>query len=124
MHQAEACSLLGNDINDKMNSACCILRRTLVPKSNFWLVKYYSITSKVFAKSFPAKKPTLLFKPLLNNHDCEKHVAFNSNYIVLLHESPGLLLCLILGIPSFGLDDCLNPPLHALYEIIQYILLN
>ena len=41
MYQAEACSLLANDINDKMNSVCCIPSRTLVPKSNFWLVKCY-----------------------------------------------------------------------------------
>ena len=81
-------------------------------------------TSKVFAKSFPTQKSTLLPTPLLHNYDCEKYVAFSSNYIVLIHESPGLVLCLILSIPALGLDDCLNPPLHTPYEIIQYVLLN
>lgn len=86
-----------------------------------WL---YSTTSKVFAKSFPTKKPILLSTPPLNNHSYEKYVAFSSDYIVYIHEFPGPSLCLILGVPSLGLDNRLNPPLHTPYKIIQYILFN
>lgn len=75
----------------------------------------YSTTSKVLAKSFPTQKLILLPQPLLDNHDCEKYVAFSSDYIAYIHEFPGPSLCLILGIPSIGLNDRLNPPLHTPY---------
>ena len=75
----------------------------------------YNTTPKVIAQSFPTPKPTLLPTPLLHNHDCEKHIAFNSDYIAYIHELPNPSLYLILGVSSLGLDDCLNPPLHTPY---------
>ena len=78
----------------------------------------YSTTSKVFAKSFPTKKSALLATTLVNNHGPEKHVAFSGDYIAYIHEFSDRSVCLILGILSFGLNDCLNPPLHTPYKII------